>query len=353
MRRMLEYMADRIEAVLRRYGIPGQVISGTVAARVIRFKVILKDGADGNRVLGLVNELAAALNTPGVRVARQGVAAVVEVPRPGPVVVHLLPLLRTLQCVPPVTATLGLADDGAPLLIRLPSPVVAHILVAGAAGSGKTVLLRTMILSLALRHPRQEELALVLAGQALTDLSGLPHLVRPVITDGREAAEVLHSLVRLTTRRAGGAEAALPVVTFFDELTSPLGAGGPAAERDLRWLLQSGRVAGVHLIATTRYLDHPSVRRLIGAFPVRIVGRVTGLEQARVASGWPGTGAERLSSPGDFIAVAEGQLTRFQAAYVTPGEATQVVAALRQGGQPRLGTGTEISTRGGFDLIAR
>ena len=80
----------------------------------------------------------------------------VEIPRDDPQPVRLLPLLRELDRdspIPPITATLGIAEDGTPLLIRVPSPDVAHILVAGTTGSGKTMLLKSMLLSLALSNP--------------------------------------------------------------------------------------------------------------------------------------------------------------------------------------------------------
>ncbi|MFN3763010.1 MAG: DNA translocase FtsK, partial [Anaerolineae bacterium] len=149
MRRMLEYQADRIEAVLAHHKIPARVTGGTVTPRWIRFQVAPALGARIGAITGLAEELAAALDAPTVRVARQGATIAVEVPREDPHPVRLRPLLEGLHNVPPVTAVLGIADDGVPLLIRLPSPDVAHILVAGTTGSGKTALLRAIILSLA------------------------------------------------------------------------------------------------------------------------------------------------------------------------------------------------------------
>ncbi|HIP99208.1 TPA: DNA translocase FtsK, partial [Candidatus Bipolaricaulota bacterium] len=175
--RMLEYQADRIEAVLAQHKVPGRVTGGTVTPRWIRFQVVPAMGARISTIKNLSEELAVALEAPNVRVARRGAAVAVEVPRDDPRPVLLLPLLRGLRNVPPVTVVLGLDDGGVPLLLRLPAPDVAHVLVAGTTGSGKTALLRTMVLSLALRHPRPGELALVLIdpkGRAFGDLAGLP-----------------------------------------------------------------------------------------------------------------------------------------------------------------------------------
>jgi S-DNA-T family DNA segregation ATPase FtsK/SpoIIIE len=330
MRKLLEHQADRIEAVLAQHRVSGRVTGGTVTPRWIRFKVLPAMGERISRVKRLSDELAAALDAPSCRVARQGAAVLVEVPRNDDRPIRLVTLLEQLHDTPPVTALLGIADDGAPLLIRLPSPDVAHILVAGGSGAGKTNLLQAIALSLALRHPRREELGLVLAGEALADLAGLYHLTRPVVTGDLQGAEALGSLVRLAARRAERGEALTPVVLLLDELAGPLEAGGARAEQDLAWLLRSGHLAGVHVVAGTGELDNPAVRRAIAPFPVRLVGKTATAEEARVASGWPGTGAERLLGSGDFIALAEGRSHRFQAAFATPQEVVEIVAALRR-----------------------
>ena len=376
MRQMLEYQADRIEAVLAHHKVPARVTGGTVTPRWIRFQVVPALGARIASITGLAEELAAALDAPTVRVARQGATIAVEVPRDDPHPVRLLPLLQGLHTVPPVTAVLGIAEDGVPLLIRLPSPDVAHILVAGTTGSGKTALLRAMVLSLAYFNgagrtehvamcpatcdpaplrPATCDLRLVLIdpkGSAFRDLEGLPHLARPVIRDPAEAVEALGSLVRLMevrsrqgyksrqgyqgykdTRGEASSLSTSPLSTcilVIDELADLLMVAGAEAERPLTRLLQRGREAGIHVIAATQKPTAAVIGSLVKAnFPVRLVGKVTSPEDARVATGWKGTGAERLLGRGDFIAVAEGQLHRFQAAYIAPEEVSQVVAEIQ------------------------
>jgi S-DNA-T family DNA segregation ATPase FtsK/SpoIIIE len=326
MRKMLEFQADQIEAVLTQHKAPGRVAGGTVTPRWVRFKVFPALGTRIATVKNLSEELAAALDAPSCRVARQGAAVMVEVPRADARQVELLPLMDELDNVPAVTAALGISDDGAPLLIRLPSPDVGHILVSGTTGSGKTALMRTMVLSLALRHPRRGGLALVLIdpkGRAFADLAGLPQLARPVVVDG--ATQVLAELVALMERRDARRESTPPVVVVIDELADLMMTGGKEAEYQLTRLVQRGREAGIHVVAATQKPSSAVVGSLVKAnFPVRIVGKVTSAQDARVASGWPGTGAERLLGRGDFIAVAEGQTHRFQAAYI----ADEEVAAL-------------------------
>ncbi len=368
MRKKLEFQAERIEAVLTMHKVPARVTGGTVTPRWVRFQVLPALGAKISRIKGLSEELAAALNAPSCRVSRRGAAVAIEVPRDHPQPVRLLPLYRQLDLddIPPVTATLGLADDGAPLLIRLPSPDVAHVLVAGTTGSGKTMLLQTAILSLAMANapcrgigpyrtmPRSsvgpygatpQAVSMVLMdpkGGTFNLFEELPHLARPVIREVEETVEALQSLVRLMERRgthnAQRAQLAMleghnsHVVVVIDELADLLMIGGKDVQTPLTRLLQRGRGAGIHVVAATQKPSSAVLGPLIKAnFPVRLVGRVISATDARVASGWSGTGAERLLGRGDFVAVAEGRVMRFQVACVTPDEVRKVVARLARG----------------------
>ena len=337
MRSKLELQADRIETVLQMHRIQARVTGGTVTPRWVRFQVLPAVGAKISRIKGLNEELAAALDTSSCRVARRGAAVDVEIPRDDPQPVRLMPLYDQIDKdrIPPLTAVLGLADDGAPLLIRLPSPEVSHVLVAGTTGSGKTVLLQTMILSLTMTNP-PSALRMVLVdpkGSALELFAEAPQLSRPVIREAEEAEEALESLVRLMERRGERTGADEPaVVVVLDELADLLIVGGQGLQRALTRLLQRGRGAGIHLVAATQKPTAAVLGSLVQAnFPVRLVGRVTSASDARVASGWSGTGAERLEGRGDFVAVAEGRVTRFQVACVTPDEIRRAVAANAQG----------------------
>jgi len=373
MRRKLEFQADRIETVLAVHKIAARVTGGTVTPRWVRFQVLPALGAKISRIKNLSEELAAALDTSSCRVARRGAAVTVEVPRDDPQPVRLLPLYRQLaggdrsDTTPPVTAILGLDADGTPLLIRLPSPDVAHILVAGTTGSGKTVLMQAMILSLALMNPvrpgsasleedRDGSLTLVLIdpkGHAFGLFQGLPHLARPVIREVEEATEALNSLVRLmeirkptsvlahgsteaerleSRRKAGFQRQGPPhVVVVIDELADLLMTGGKPVQRALTRLTQRGREVGIHVVAATQKPTTAVLGPLVKAnFPVRLVGKMTSASDARTASGWSGTGAERLMGRGDFLAVAEGRVTHFQSAHVSPQEIREMVAHLAQ-----------------------
>ena len=338
MRKKLEFQADRIEAVLSLHKVTARVTGGTVTPRWVRFQVLPAMGAKISQIRNLHEELAAALDAPSCRVSRRGAAVAIEIPRDDPQPVRLLPLYKQLtdsstdqltghSSIPPVTAILGLAEDGAPLLVRLPSPDVAHILVAGTTGSGKTVLLQTMILSLAMANKRSAVTMVLVdpkGGHAFHNFEGIPHLARPVVYDVQETAETLHSLTRLMYSRTNPEPR---VVVVIDELADLLMMGGKAVQEPLTRLTQRGREAGIHIIAATQKPTSAVLGPLVKAnFPVRLVGRVTSTEDARTASGWSGTGAERLLGRGDFVAVAEGQVTHFQVAHISKAEIMATLA---------------------------
>jgi S-DNA-T family DNA segregation ATPase FtsK/SpoIIIE len=189
-----------------------------------------------------------------------------------------------------------------------------------------------MILSLTMTNPARD-LALVLVDpkrRAFGPFEGLPHLVRPVIWRVEETTEALQSLVRLMERREArsrGRGATWPhVVVVIDELADLLMLGGKPVQWALTRLTQRGREAGIHVVAATQKPTAAVLGPLVKAnFPVRLVGRVMSAEDARTATGWSGTGAERLTGRGDFLAVAEGRVTRFQGAWVTRDEIQSVV----------------------------
>lgn len=315
----LEFQSDRIERVLASHRVPARVEGGSVTPRAIRFHVAPALGAKLASIRNLSEELALALNTPDVRIARDGDKLALEVPRPDAEPVYLLTLMRSLQTLPLFTACLGLAEDGRPLLARLPSPDVAHVLVSGTTGSGKTELMRSIVVSLALTH-RQSQLQIALIdpkSRGLTPLAGLRHLLAPVATNPDEALGLLQRLVAEMERRDRQAVAAPRILIVVDELLDLLGVGGKPMEVTLTRLAQRGREAGLHLVVGAQKPSTVLLGPLLKTnFPVRLVGRVTSVEDARVASGVAGSDAEKLAGRGDFVAVTAGPITRFQAAWI-------------------------------------
>ncbi|HSR30518.1 MAG TPA: FtsK/SpoIIIE domain-containing protein, partial [Anaerolineae bacterium] len=288
------------------------------------------------------------------RVYRHQGQVEVEVPRPQGKVVPLLPLCQRLAShgpnrqltVPPITAVLGLDHEGIPLLLRLPSPTVAHVLIAGTTGSGKTALARSIVASLAL-HNSQRALQLVLIdpkGRGFLPFQGLPHLLQPVVSRIDQALPLLQRLIAEMERRDAEGRSAPRLVIVLDELADLVQVGGREMEATLTRLSQRGREAGLHLVACTQKPAAAVIGGLVKSnFPVRIVGSVASPEDAKVATGLAQTGAERLLGQGDFLVVAKGHATRMQAAYLTIAEARDLVTRLCAGDRPLLlaATGTD------------
>ena len=340
LRQVLEMQADRIEMVLAQHKAPVRVSGGIVTPRWVQFYLNPALGTRLSRVEGLAEEIALALGATSIRVSRQGAAMQIDVPRDDPQAVSLIELCKRLPSVPLGTAVLGICDDGAPLLLRLPSPDVAHVLIAGTTGSGKTALTQSMILSLAIAH-RRSQLQMVLIdpkGRAFAPLAPLPHLLQPIVIDPNEAASTLAEMVLVMEARDRSRVSTPRIVIVIDELADLVSVTGRPLLDTLARLVQRGREAGLHVIACTQKPASSVLGSMIKAnFPVRLVGRVTSIEDARVATGVSGSGAERLSGRGDFIAVSGMGIARFQAAYIAVGEMNELVTAMRPGhGKPIL-----------------
>ncbi len=336
MRSLLDHQADGIEYTLHTHGIDASVAGGNISPRLIQFHIKLGAGAKYNRVAALADELAVALSVTHCRITRDGYFVKIEVPRPDPQAVQLFPLMRNLPGDLPFNSpVLGLDESGVPLLLRLEAPDISHILISGGSGSGKSVLSRSMIASLALQNqPDQLKLLLIDAkGRSYRDFNGLPNLVCPVVTDPADGLHRLKWAVRHLEKREESGLNSPVLVIFIDELADLQMVNAREVEYLLSRLTHRGRETGIHLVATAQ---KPATSALANngkvVFPTRLVGRVGSAEEARVASGVAGSGAEKLMGQGDFLLFAKGEITRVQAAHLSLAEMRQTV--LHLGGKP-------------------
>lgn len=288
-RQELEQKADQIEMVLSMNRAPGRVTGGQVTPRLVQFLAQPAPGGNVNRVEALTTEIALALGVPHATVTRQGGAVRIDVPRSDAQPVQLARMLSRIPAdrVPPVTALLGLAEDGAPLLARFPSPEVGHVLISGKAGSGKTSLIVAMLLSLAY-YNKPRDVQFILQGDGLACLRELPHVLNSV----SDAAALVDR------RMAEGSITTPRVIVAIDDM-------GAVDRRIVDTLIGKGARVGVHVIAAARDLLN---------LPVKV--KITADHKSE-------------SKPGDFWTEFEHGVMRFDAAHIAGADLRSFIQAIR------------------------
>lgn len=316
----MENQAERINAVLNAHRVQTHVQNGSATARTLRYELSATPQLRVRQVSSLREELALVLQTDQLTVAREGGALLLELPHPEPNQILLRDVLADVIEMPSATACLGLLHNGRPLLLRLTSPNTAHILIAGATGCGKTELLRSILWSLLLnnRQSRLQWVAIDLKQRGLLPFAEHPALCLPFADTAERALYTLQVLVERMEQRDLLGVRQPKIVVAIDELAELLQLLGTPALNALTRLAQRGREAGIHLLlATQQPASHLLPGTLKANLPVRLVGKVTSPEEARMAAGVGGVDAEQLLGKGDFWAVAGAQRLRFQAAIVT------------------------------------
>lgn len=211
----------------------------------------------------------------------------------------------------PGTALLGIAADGVPLMIRLASPDVAHVLISGVKNSGKTQIVRTILASIVLYQKAREIQLLLLdpGGAAFEFLAAAPHLLGEIATTPERGLQRLRWLENEIERRESERVASPRLVVVIDAVEEFLTPGGREFQVHLARLARRGRMAGISLIVCANKPNASDLNAsLRGNFPVRLVGKQSGTND----------GAEKLAGRGDFILMAGGERVRFQAAYLAP-----------------------------------
>lgn len=318
-RQSLETFSDQIEAVLDQHSLEGEVTGGLVTSRLVRFHLRMPLGARVNKIAALHEEIAMALGCREVRIQRSGRQIDIEMPRRTGATILLTDLQQHLGDVPSFSAILGVDGSGMPLLLRLISADVTHVLVAGTTGSGKTALARALLTSLAANNS-PETLRIVLIDpkrRGFAPLATLPHVLRGIISSLEDVSAALSAVLQEMEERDLTDRSRPVVIVAIDELADLIQTGGKAIEQAITRITQRGREAGIHVVACTQ---KPSAA-MIGSgmkanFPVRLVGAVASRDEARYATGIKDSGAEKLEGRGDFLLIARGEAIRFQAAWV-------------------------------------
>ncbi len=330
-RRTLELMADHIEDVLEQHNVVGRVNGGLVTPKLVRFHVETALGTKVRKVSALSEEIAMALGCREVRIRRDAGEIHIEMARHTAAKIRLQPLIAQVGTVPPFTAVLGMDGTGIPLLLRITSTDVTHVLIAGTTGSGKTALARTVLASLAANN-RAEDLRLVLIDpkeRGFSALSALPNVWGQLASRPDDAEAKLRMIIDEMESRDRAHVSRPVLIVAIDELADLIQTGGKPVEQAITRLSQRGREAGIHLIACTQ---KPSAA-LIGSsmkanFPVRLVGAVASRDEARYATGITDSGADKLVGKGDFLLIARGEAIRFQAAWLDSEELENMVSEL-------------------------
>ncbi len=385
---ILEQNARMLEGVLEDFGVRGQIINVKPGPVVTLYELEPAPGIKSSRVISLADDIARSMSAISARVAVvQGRNVIgIELPNAKRETVYLRELLASEafeKTTQNLSMALGKNIGGEPIfadLARMP-----HLLIAGTTGSGKSVGINTMILSLLYRLP-PERCRLIMIDPKMLELSvyeGIPHLLAPVVTDPRKAVVALKWAVRemedryrkmskLGVRNIDGfnervkqstakgqkmsrtvqtgfnsqsGEAIfekeemdlvqLPyIVVIIDEMADLMMVAGKDIEGAVQRLAQMARAAGIHVVMATQ---RPSVDVITGTikanFPTRISFQVTSKIDSRTILGE--MGAEQLLGQGDMLYMAGGgRISRLHGPFVADEEVEKIVSFLKSQGTP-------------------
>ena len=321
----LEVQATGIERVFVRHKIPASVQGGTVRPLWTSFDLQTQLTTGFNHLRELKRDLMKTLGVPEVRIVRGESGVQVEIRNPAGPAVDLLDLINNLPAVKSGVVVLGVAEDDRPVLLNLQADDTHHVCIVGDSTAGKTTLLRTMALSLALTH-KQSQIQLVAIGPRqeeeeeaqrlkLTPLNYLPHMLSAVLSDLPAVAESLAFLAgEVAYRREHGVRSPR-IVLLIDDLDSLFADGGRPIQEPVQMLVRKGAMVGIHCILA---IHNPQLA--CDLWPagqvIRLVGKMADNERAELATGRSDLHAEYLLGQGDFLAVSGNTALRFQAAYV-------------------------------------
>ena len=359
----LEETKERLQGTLREFGLSSRVVDYVAGPIVTTFRIEMGEGERVNRIRSLEDDIALTLAAEKVRIFAPipGTSYVgIEIPNKSRQNVQLGDVLPHAAGGPLVVA-IGRDSAGAPVVADIAQ--MPHMLVAGTTGSGKSVMINSIIMSLLMRTtPKQVRLILVDPKRVeFSCYNGLPHLYVPVVTEPRQAASALQWAVSEMERRlkmferAGAREIKvynkmctsgkfddqenppepLPyLVVVIDELSDLMMVAGKDVEASIVRIAQLARAAGIHLIIATQ---RPSANVVTGLIKSNIDNRIA----LKVSSGIDSrvildeTGAERLLGNGDMLFKYRGlNMRRVLGCYTSDAEINSVVDFIRDQAEP-------------------
>lgn len=341
------------------FNVPAEVKNVTEGPSVTRFELSVEKGVKVSRITALQDDLKMALAAKDIRIEAPipGTSLVgIEVPNVSPTKVNLRSIIESPKfknAESKLTVAMGNRINNEPLLMDIAK--TPHALIAGATGSGKSVAINSMLLSLLYKnHP--EELKLLLIDPKMVELApynGLPHLVSPVITDVKAATQSLKWAVDEMEKRyklfaqyhvrnitAFNKKAAydqrLPkIVIVIDELADLMMMAPQEVEQSIARIAQKARACGIHMLVATQ---RPSVNVITGLIKANIPTRIAFMVSSSVDSRTilDSGGAERLLGYGDMLYLGNGmnKPIRVQGSFVSDDEIDAVVDYIKAQRQP-------------------
>ena len=354
-----EGTSKRLTRALADLGVEANVVRAVVGPRVTRYELRLGSGVKVGKVRNLQQDIAYALAATEVRILAPipGKSAVgVEVPNTRPAVVTLGDVFREYPAGNDWSLPVALGKDISGRAVFFDMAEMPHLLVAGTTGSGKSVMLNGLLTSLLLTtDPRQVKMILIDPKRVeLSQFTRVPHLITPVVTDVKKAANALSWAVAEMERRyevlekfgvrsldgynEKRPEKQMPyVIVVIDELADLMMTSAAKVEDAVIRLAQKARAVGIHLVVATQ---RPSVDVITGMIkanvPSRIAFAVSSQVDSRVILDTPG--AEALLGQGDmlFKPVSAMRPSRVQGAYISEPEVDAVVTACAERAQARF-----------------
>lgn len=345
--------ANKLQETLSSFGVEAKVIQVTKGPSVTRFELQPSAGVKVSKIVNLADDIALNLASSGVRIEAPipGKAAVgIEVPNKELSAVYLREVIESNEFSASnknLSFCLG-KDIGGNCVVSDLSKM-PHLLVAGATGSGKSVCINTLIISLLYKYS-PEDVKLLLIDPKVVELNiynGIPHLLIPVVTDPKKSAGALNWAVNEMSRRykvfaennvrsiegyndlvnKGMVETKLPwIVIIIDELADLMMVSANDVEDYIGRLAQMARAAGMHLVIATQ---RPSVDVITGVIKANIPSRISFAVSSQIDSRTilDCAGAEKLLGKGDmlFYPLGESKPLRIQGAFVSEEEVERVV----------------------------